>query len=203
MNYDAEFQNAVSLLAGAAPRLALHSCCAVCSSSVLERLAPYFKVTVVYYNPNVWPLAEYERRRDEQIRLINELPLPRAVDYAELGYDHSEFLAAASGLESEPEGGARCERCFALRLSRAARYAAQSGIPWVCSTLTVSPHKSAALVNRAGEAAASAAGVRWLPADFKKRDGYLRSVRLADEYGIYKQRYCGCEFAAGQADAAR
>ena len=196
MDFEREFQNQLSSLGESVPELALHSCCAVCSSSVLERLSPHFRVTVVYYNPNITPRGEYERRKAEQIRIINTLEWPNAVSYVDFDYDHGEFLKAASGYESEPEGGARCARCFALRLERSARYASERSIPYICSTLTVSPHKSAAAVNAAGEAAALAHGVTWLCSDFKKKDGYLRSVRLAEQYNIYRQSYCGCEFAS-------
>ena len=195
MNFELEFQSRLSALGESVPELALHSCCAVCSSSVLERLAGHFRVTVVYYNPNIFPLEEYELRKAEQIRIIDTLEWPNPVSYVDFAYDHGEFLAAAAGYESESEGGARCERCFALRLERTARYASENKIPYICSTLTVSPHKSAAAVNAAGEAAALAHGVSWLYSDFKKKDGYLRSVRLAEQYDIYRQSYCGCEFA--------
>lgn len=196
MDFEREFQKQLSGLNESTPKLALHSCCAVCSSSVLERLSPYFCVTVVYYNPNITPRGEYERRKSEQIRIINTLEWPNPVSYVDFDYDHGEFLAAAAGYENEPEGGARCARCFALRLERTALYAREHSVPYICSTLTVSPHKSAAAVNAAGEAAVLAHGLNWLYSDFKKKDGYLRSVRLAEQYGIYRQSYCGCEFAS-------
>ncbi len=178
-------------------RVALHSCCAVCASHVLTLTAQSFDVTVVYYNPNIWPRDEYEKRKAEQKRTLAELPLARPVDYVDFDYDHGEFLACAAGFEREREGGARCERCFRLRLARTAAYAAAGGFDYFCSTLTVSPHKNAAVVNGVGAALADAYGVGWLWSDFKKRDGYLAACRLAEKYGIYRQTYCGCEFAKG------
>ncbi|MEA5050824.1 MAG: epoxyqueuosine reductase QueH [Oscillospiraceae bacterium] len=182
---------------GPAPRIALHSCCAVCASHVVTLLAEHFDVTVVYYNPNIFPRAEYEKRKAEQIRILGEMPFARPVGYVDFDYDHGEFLACAAGLEGAPEGGARCERCFELRLGRTAAFAAAGGFDFFCSTLTVSPHKDADAVNRVGAALAERYNVPWLWSDFKKRDGYLRSTRFAEEYKIYRQSYCGCEFAKG------
>ncbi|MEA4911084.1 MAG: epoxyqueuosine reductase QueH [Oscillospiraceae bacterium] len=179
------------------PRVALHSCCAVCSSQVVTLLSQYFDVTVVYYNPNIFPRAEYEKRKAEQRRILTEMPFPRPVGYVDCDYDHGEFLACAAGLEHEPEGGARCARCFRLRLEKAAAYAAENGFDYFCSTLTVSPHKDADAVNAAGAALADRYNVPWLFSDFKKRDGYLRATQLARQYDIYRQSYCGCEFARG------
>lgn len=194
VSYQLAMEARIAALAGETPALVLHSCCAVCSSSVLETLTRWFRVTVYYCNPNIFPREEYEKRKAEQIRLIRTLSYPNPVDYAEDPYDHALFLEAARGFESEPEGGARCVRCFALRLDRTAAFAASRGIGLIASTLTVSPHKSAPLVNAAGETAARAHGLEWLPSDFKKRDGYLRSTRLASELGLYRQSTCGCEF---------
>ncbi len=191
-SFDAMMTERIAQLEGR-PRLVLHSCCAVCLSSVLERLSPHFRLTVLCCNPNIYPEAEYERRRDEQVRLLRLVGSD--ADFVDLPYDRSAFLAAARGLEGEREGGARCERCFAVRLSAAARFAAQNSINFVCSTLSVSPHKNAAAVNLAGARAAERYGVEWLYSDFKKRDGYLRSTVLAKQLGLYRQNYCGCEFA--------
>lgn len=193
VNYRLLMEKRIETLAGQRPALVLHSCCAVCLSSVLETLEPHFRVTVLCCNPNIAPQEEYEKRREEQKRLL-ALTGSDAV-FAEVPYDHDAFLRAVRGLEGEPEGGARCARCFAVRLDAAARYARDNGIGFVCSTLTVSPHKNAEAVNCAGDAAAQAFGVEWLPADFKKKDGFLRSTRLAQQYGLYRQDYCGCEFA--------
>ncbi|MDO4566073.1 MAG: epoxyqueuosine reductase QueH [Oscillospiraceae bacterium] len=195
MNYDREMLEYIKALDGRAPGLALHSCCAVCSSSVLERLAGHFNITLVYYNPNIFPREEYELRKENQLRYIKARDWPRPLKYVDFDYEHGEFLAAARSLEKEPEGGARCLKCFELRLERTARYAAQQGLELLCSTLTLSPHKNAGAVNAAGRAAAEKHGLRWLPSDFKKRSGFLRSNELAKQYGIYRQDYCGCEFS--------
>lgn len=173
-------------------RLLLHSCCGPCSSRCLELLKDAFSVTVFYYNPNITDAAEYAHRKGEQLRLLRETGW---ADVLECGYDPCEFYAAAAGLEGEPEGGGRCRTCFALRLGRTARAAAEGGYGWFCSTLSVSPHKNAALLNEIGAALERQYGVRWLRNDFKKQDGYLRSVRLAERYGLYRQNYCGCGFS--------
>ena len=191
--YNAEMEAVIAGLDPAArPRLLLHSCCGPCSSSVLERLIPHFDVTVFYYNPNILPSEEYARRLAEQRRLIAAMALP--VTLTEGPYEPDRFLAAVTGLEDEPEGGRRCARCFALRMGETARRCAAGEYDWFCTTLTVSPHKNAAAVNAACEEAAAAAGARALPADFKKRDGYLRSLALSRQFGLYRQDYCGCPF---------
>ena len=171
------------------PRLLLHSCCAPCSSSVIERLAPHFDLTVYYYNPNIYPEQEYRRRAEEQRMLSERLGIPMV----EAAYEPQEFDAI--GLADAPEGGARCRACYALRLQNSARYAAAQGFEWLCSTLSVSPHKNAAWVNESGEAAAAAVGVRWLPSDFKKKNGFLRSLQLSDQYDLYRQTWCGCRYS--------
>ncbi len=195
MNYQLETDKYIAALCEKREPLALHSCCAVCSSYVIDYLSAYFDITVFYCNPNIFPRGEYEKRKSEQQRLIREAAFASPVAFFEDEYDREPWLCAVRGLEHEPEGGARCEKCFEFRLTRTAGFAAAQGIPLFCSTLTVSPHKDAQKVNEAGLAAAAAAGIRWLPSDFKKRDGFLKSNRLADKYGIYRQSYCGCEFA--------
>lgn len=183
--------------------LLLHSCCGPCSSAVLEELASHFDVTLLYYNPNIWPNEEYVRRRDEQMALLQKLPVRYPVKFEEAAYEPKEFLQAAQGLEGEPEGGARCEACFALRLRRAAETAAARRIPWYTTTLTVSPHKNAPLLNRLGEEIGAEVGVKFLPSDFKKRDGYKRSLALSREYGLYRQNWCGCAFSYRQTENGR
>jgi predicted adenine nucleotide alpha hydrolase (AANH) superfamily ATPase len=190
-NYSAETEKILAELKQR-PRLLLHSCCAPCSSYVLECLTKRFDVTVFFYNPNIYPEKEYETRLYWQKHLISTLyPDVRLVGTE---YRDGEFLSAASGLETEPEGGARCERCFELRIDETAKTAAESGFPWFCSTLSVSPHKNAELINAVGQAASEKYGVMWLPSDFKKRGGYLRSVSLSKELRLYRQKYCGCVF---------
>ena len=170
----------------------LHSCCGPCSSYVLEYLTRYFDVTLLYYNPNIQPEAEYEKRLATQRELLTHFPEVRLMDCA---YDGSAFDAAAAGFEDEPEGGARCTRCFLLRMEETARRAAAGGFDFFCTTLSVSPHKDAERINRIGDALAARYAVRWLPSDFKKRNGYLRSTQLAREFGLYRQADCGCEFS--------
>ncbi len=190
VNFDKQMQEIRARDAG--KRLLLHSCCAPCSSYCLEELAPYFKTTVFYYNPNLDCAEEYGRRREEQERLLLETGQAKFYD---CGYDHSEFLEAARGLEGEEEGGARCRQCFLLRLSRTAQEAKAGGFDYFGTTLTVSPLKNAPLINELGFALAEQYGVSYLPTDFKKRGGYLRSVELSKEHGLYRQNYCGCEFS--------
>ena len=170
----------------------LHSCCGPCSSRCLEVLKEYFSVTVLYYNPNITDEAEYEKRKAEQIRLLKETGWAGFMD---CGYGPAEFFSAASGLEGEPEGGARCYACYRLRLDYTARMAKEQGFDYFCSTLSVSPHKNAAWLNEIGEKLQEKYGVKWLYSDFKKENGYLRSVRLAEQYGLYRQNYCGCVFS--------
>lgn len=179
---------------GVRPRLLLHSCCAPCSSHVVTYLKDYFDLTVFYYNPNISPEAEYEKRRAEQLRFLEQEGIP----VLSCGYEGGRYDEAVRGLEEEPERGARCTVCFALRLERTAREAAAGGFDYWCTTLTVSPHKDAALINELGERIGCAAGVPFLPSDFKKRDGYRRSVQLSAQYGLYRQNYCGCRFSRAE-----
>ncbi len=173
------------------PQLALHSCCAPCSSYVLEYLSQYFDITLFYYNPNIYPPAEYERRLSEQLRLCELLQIKTYPCV----YDPAHYFDYVRGLEHEPEGGARCTKCFELRLNHTAALARQLGFPLLTTTLTISPHKNAPLINTIGEKAAEKHGITWLPGDFKKKNGYLRSIQLCREYGIYRQNYCGCKFS--------
>ena len=177
------------------PTLLLHSCCAPCSSYVLEYLSRFFAITVFYYNPNIYPEEEYSRRVAEQQRLISELPTSNSVQFLEGHFDPTEFYGAVRGLEQIPEGGERCRACFRLRLGETARLAAKQSFDYFTTTLTISPLKNAAALNEIGEELAREYGVRWLPSDFKKKNGYKRSVELSAEYGLYRQDYCGCVFS--------
>lgn len=198
-NYAKQMDEALAGLAGSRPRLLLHACCAPCSSSVLELLERHFEITVFYYNPNIWPGAEYARRLAELRRFL--AASGRAgVSLIEDGYRPGEFYAAAAGLEAEPERGARCTACYRLRMEKAAAFAAAHGYGWFCTTLSLSPHKDAERINQIGQALAERYGVRHLPSEFKKRDGYKRSLELSAEYGLYRQDYCGCEFSARAAE---
>ncbi len=183
--------------AGEVPSLFLHSCCAPCSSYCLEYLLPYFRITVFYYNPNIAPSEEYEKRLAEQERLIALLApsAPHGLELLAGDYRPEEYEAAVASLQQEPEGGARCTACFRLRLAETARLAAVQGFDYFATTLTVSPHKNAPLINEIGLAAGTQYGVRYLPSDFKKKNGYLRSIQLSKEYGLYRQNYCGCKYS--------
>jgi predicted adenine nucleotide alpha hydrolase (AANH) superfamily ATPase len=174
----------------------LHACCAPCSATALERLPPDWEITLFYCNPNIYPEAEYAKRLGELRRFVAEAPVARRAAVLAPEYDRAEFLAAARGLESEPEGGARCRECFALRLRAAAATAAGRGFDAFSTTLTTGPRKSAADINAAGEKASREYGAAYVAEDFKKRGGYSRSVELSREYSLYRQSYCGCEFAA-------
>lgn len=176
----------------AGTRLLLHSCCGPCSSRCLETLKEKFAVTVLYYNPNITDRSEYEKRKGEQIRLLRETGW---AEFLDCDYDPAEFFAAAKGLEGEKEGGARCYRCYELRLAETARIAAEKGFAFFCTTLSVSPHKNAQWINEIGERFEKEYGVQWLYSDFKKQNGYLRSVELAKEFHLYRQNYCGCVFS--------
>ena len=175
------------------PSLLLHSCCAPCSSHCLSVLAPLAKVTVLYFNPNIFPVEEYEKRKSEQMRFIKEA-YPQ-VKVCDCDYDHTLFLAAVKGLEGEKEGGARCTECFRLRLTAAAHAAKTLGCDMFATTLTVSPHKNAPLINETGREIQAREGVEFLPSDFKKKEGYKHSILLSRRYSLYRQNYCGCEFS--------
>ena len=195
-NYQKQMDTVVaSLPQGERPRLLLQSCCGPCSSYVLEALTPYFRVTVLYYNPNIQPRAEYDLRLENQRKIIAALPTPSAVDILECDYDGEKYDAAVKGLEAEPEGGARCTVCFRLRLEETAKRASELGYDWFCTTLTVSPHKDAERLNQIGRTLGERYGVPFLPSDFKKREGYKRSIQLSKEYELYRQDYCGCLYS--------
>ena len=173
-------------------RLLLHSCCAPCSSTCLERLKEHFAVTVLYYNPNIDEREEYEKRKAEQIRFLKETGW---ADFLDCDYDGEEFERIALGMENEPERGARCYRCYALRLEKTAEIAKETGYPYFATTLTLSPYKNAEWLNEIGEKMGGRYGLNYLYTDFKKKGGYHRSVELSEEYGLYRQDFCGCRFS--------
>lgn len=178
------------------PHLMLHACCAPCSSYVLEYLAQHMRVTVFFYNPNITRPEEYRKRVEEEKRLIRELPVKYPISFLEGVYEPERFFESVKGLEQEPEGGKRCEVCFKLRLEEAARIAAENGgFDFFTTSLTISPLKNADLLNEVGEAAGQKYGISFLPSDFKKKNGYKRSIELSREYGLYRQDYCGCVFS--------
>ncbi len=173
-------------------KLLLHSCCAPCSSACLERLKEWFSVTVLYYNPNVDERAEYEKRKAEQIRFLRETGW---ADFLDCDHDAEKFFAAVQGLEQEPERGKRCYVCYGLRLEKTVEIAKANGFSWFATTLTLSPYKNAEWLNEIGEKLAGRYGLNYLYTDFKKKGGYHRSIELSDEYGLYRQNFCGCRFS--------
>lgn len=177
------------------PSLFLHSCCAPCSSYVLEYLSAFFKITVYYYNPNIYPAEEYRFRAEEQKNLIERMDVIHPVQFVEGEYKPEDFYLAVKGQEAEPEGGSRCMTCYELRLRSAAKLASQSGYDYFTTTLSISPLKQADKLNEIGERLGKAYGVAYLPSDFKKKEGYKRSVSLSEQYGLYRQNYCGCVYS--------
>ena len=196
-NYAKELEQLIQKLQqeGKVPRLLLHACCAPWSSAVLEYLSQYFAITLLYYNPNIAPLEEYQKREAELRRLVSQMKFTHPVALLPCQYDGQAFVQAARGLEGVPEGGKRCEVCFRLRLEETARQAAELGYEYFCTTLSVSPHKDAERINRIGREMGEKYGVKWLPSDFKKREGYKRSIELSREFGLYRQDYCGCLYS--------
>lgn len=199
-NYAKELERLIQKLQqeGKVPRLLLHACCAPCSSAVLEYLSQYFAITLLYYNPNIAPLEEYQKREAELRRLVSQMKFIHPVALLPCQYDGQAFVQAARGLEGEPEGGKRCEACFRLRLRYAAQEAARLRFDYYTTTLSISPMKNAPLLNQLGEEIGREFGVAHLPSDFKKKDGYKRSVQLSKEYDLYRQDYCGCAFSKAQ-----
>ena len=193
INYNAEMEKIFSAIkkSGEKPALLLHACCAPCSSACLMRVKDIFDTAVYYYNPNIDGEEEFYKRAGEQERLCKAFGIKVLVEK----YEPREFYAAAKGLEDQPEGGKRCEKCFYLRLKKTAEKAKAEGFDYFATTLTLSPLKNAALLNEIGQKAAMETGVKWLPSDFKKRGGCQLSVRLSGEYGLYRQNYCGCVFS--------
>ena len=199
-NYQQELDRILELQKGTCPRLLLHSCCGPCSSAVLEYLTQFFEVSLFWYNPNIYPQAEFDRRLLAQEELLRKMGLEARVKLITVARDSAPWYRATKGLEKEPEGGARCTECFRLRLREAAQTAAEEGFGWYCSTLTLSRHKDPVRINALGEQFAAEFGVRWLPSEFKKRGRELRSRELCEEYGIYRQNYCGCEYSLKTAE---
>lgn len=177
------------------PTLLLHSCCAPCSSYCLEYLSQYFRITVFYYNPNLYPPEEYAKRAAEQKRLIDELQVKHPVSFLEGEFDAKKFACMAKGLEKEPEGGARCFACYRLRLEETAKTAAKAGFDYFTTTLSISPLKDAQKLNEIGQELSEKYHIDYLYSDFKKKGGYQRSVELSGQYHLYRQDYCGCVFS--------
>ncbi len=195
INYQKQLDKIISNLEGRVPSLLLHSCCAPCSSYCIEYLSQYFSITVLYYNPNIYPEAEYEKRKAEQKRLINELKTKYPVKMLDCDFEKEKFYSAVKGLETVREGGERCFVCYRLRLEKAADLAKENGFEYFTTTLTISPLKNAQKINEIGEELSREYGVKFLPSDFKKKEGYKRSIELSREYNLYRQNYCGCIFS--------
>ena len=197
INYQKELDKLIAEFEkeGQVPSLLLHSCCGPCSSYCIEYLSQFFSITVFYYNPNIYPDEEYYHRVKEQQRFINEFPAKHKVSFIEGDYDTDRFYEMAKGLENEPEKGARCHKCYDLRLRRTAEVALEKGFDFFTTTLTISPMKDSQILNEIGFSIAKELGARWLPSDFKKKEGYKRSTELSREYNMYRQDYCDCVYS--------
>lgn len=177
------------------PSLLLHSCCAPCSSYVIEYLSNYFKITVFYYNPNIYPEVEYRKRVEEEKRFISEFKTKYEVNFIEGKYDDKRFYEEVKGLENEKEGGRRCFKCYKLRLLQTAKLAKDKNFDYFTTTLSISPYKNAQKLNEIGESIENQYDIKYLYSDFKKKNGYKRSIELSREYNLYRQNYCGCIFS--------
>lgn len=197
VNYQKELDRLIETIKNKSrvPRLLLHSCCAPCSSYVLEYLSQYFSITVFYYNPNISPEEEYKKRAEELRQLMERMPVKNPVSLQLGPYEPERFYAISKGLEKLSEGGERCFRCYRLRMEEAAILAEKGGYDYFTTTLSISPLKNAAKINEIGEELAQIYQVEHLPSDFKKKNGYRRSVELSTAYGLYRQNYCGCIFS--------
>lgn len=197
MNYQKELDKLIERLKKEerVPRLLLHSCCAPCSSYVLEYLSDYFEITVFYYNPNIYPESEYTKRILEQQMLIGDMKVKYPVAFMAGNYDREKFYEIARGLEHLKEGGERCFKCYELRLRESAELARKGAFDYFTTTLSISPLKNADRLNEIGTRLGRQYGVEYLQSDFKKKNGYKRSIELSKEYGLYRQNYCGCEFS--------
>ena len=195
-NFFRKFDKIVEQFGETKPAILLHSCCGPCSSSVLELLANHFTVTVLWYNPNLYPEEEFEKRLATQKQLIDAIGKDGvSAQLLVEPWRSEEYFERIKGLENEPEEGARCVECFRLRLEETAKIAAERGFEWMCTTLTVSSRKDAVVINAIGREVAAKYGVKWLPSEFRKREGNHRSIILSEKYNLYRQEYCGCVFS--------
>lgn len=194
MNYQLMLEETIKKLTNV-PKLLLHACCAPCSSYCIEYLSNYFEITIYYYNPNIDKEEEYDYRYSELERFIKEFKTKYPVHLINAGYHKQDFINIAKGLENEPERGARCLKCYKLRLEKSYQYAKENNFDYITTTLTLSPHKNSKVINEIGEELEKIYQVPYLYSDFKKRDGYKRSIVLSHEYNLYRQDYCGCEYS--------
>ena len=177
------------------PKVLLHSCCAPCSSACIEKLTKYFDITILYYNPNIEPKEEYIKRKEEEIRFIKEYPNINKLDIIDCDYDNNIYHETIKGLENEIEGGPRCIKCYNLRLEKTAKIAKELNYDYFATTLTLSPLKNAETLNKIGYSLENKYNIKYLPSDFKKKEGYKRSIELSKEYNLYRQNYCGCIYS--------
>ena len=196
-NYQLELDNIINNIQknNLTPSLLLHSCCAPCSSYTIEYLSKYFNITVFYYNPNIFPKYEYIKRLEEQKKFLNIFPTINTIDFIEGNYDYKKFIDISKGLELEPEGGKRCFKCYELRLLATAKIAHQKNFDYFTSTLSISPLKDAQVLNELGEKISKIYNINYLYSDFKKRNGFKRSIELSKIYNLYRQQYCGCIYS--------
>lgn len=194
INYDKILQELIKTL-DYTPKVLLHSCCAPCSSAVISYLTKYFDLTIYYYNPNIEPYEEYLKRKEEEIRFIKEFPNINKLDIIDCDYDNALFKDMTKGLEDTPEGGVRCHKCYYMRLLKTANKAKDLGYDYFATTLTVSPYKNSQVLNKIGKVIEDQVGIKYLYSDFKKNNGYKKSIELSKEYDLYRQNYCGCIFS--------
>ncbi|CDF11881.1 putative uncharacterized protein [Mycoplasma sp. CAG:776] len=190
INYQKKLEELIKGLDGK-PTLLLHSCCGPCSTQVIDFLKDYFNITIFYYNPNIEPIEEYLHRKEEQIRFINEYK-ESEINFLDCDYDNASFKKATLGLEKEPEGGARCNKCFYLRMQKTALTAKEQEYDYFGTTLTVSPHKNSSMINEIGVKISNDLNIKYIYGDFKKNDGYKKSIEFSKKYNLYRQDYCGC-----------
>ena len=195
-NYNLIMEDIIKNMQGK-PKLLLHACCGVCSSSVIEKLYPFFEITILYYNPNIYPKEEYIKRLNTQKEIIDKMNIN--IKLLEIGYLNEEFENIAKGLEDEKEGGTRCTKCFYLRLEKTAKIAKNLNYDYFTTTLSVSPYKDSQKLNKIGEVLEKEYNVKYLYSDFKKKEGYKRSNELAKIYNLYRQHYCGCKYSLKEA----
>lgn len=200
INYQVELDKVIQQneKEGKVPTLLLHSCCAPCSTYVLEYLSDYFKIYLLYYNPNIYPVSEYYFREEEQMKLIEKLETKHKIEFVKAKFDPMNYYSAVKGHEKEPEGGKRCEICFDLRLREAGLKAKEMGLDYFTTTLSISPHKNSQILNEVGKKLEEELGVKYLHSDFKKKNGFKRSVELTAQYDMYRQDYCGCIFSLNE-----
>lgn len=199
MNYQKKLDEIINSL-DYIPNLLLHTCCAPCSSAVIEYLANYFNITVYYYNPNISPESEYLKRKNEQIKFLNTFKSKNKLDYIDADYNYNDFLEIAKGYEEIPEGGERCFRCYNLRMESTALKAKELGYDFFGTTLTVSPYKNSNKLNEIGSILEKKYDIKYLYSDFKKKEGYKRSIELSKKYNLYRQDYCGCIYSKMERD---